>query len=50
MTMLAERADTLHVFCYAPKAALVARAMRRLSVRLAAGSPTRRSWYAATPS
>ena len=31
-SMLAERADTLHVFCYAPKQALVARAMRRLNV------------------
>jgi CMP/dCMP kinase len=31
-SMLAERADTLHVYCYAPKAALVARAMRRLNL------------------
>ena len=31
-SMLAERADTLHVFCYAPKPALVARAMRRLNL------------------
>ena len=31
-SMLAERADTLHVFCYAPRPALVARAMRRLNV------------------
>src|SRR5687768_18232001 len=35
-SMLAERADTLHVFCYAPKSALVARAMRRLGVETAA--------------
>src|SRR5688500_13492556 len=35
-SMLAERSDTLHVFCYAPKPALVARAMRRLSVDAAA--------------
>src|SRR5687767_161989 len=35
-SMLAERADTLHVFCYAPKSALVARAMRRLGVDAAA--------------
>jgi cytidylate kinase len=31
-SMLAERADTLHVYCYAPKPALVARAMRRLGL------------------
>ena len=31
-SMLANRADTLHVFCYAPPAALVARAARRLGV------------------
>jgi cytidylate kinase len=30
--MLAEREDALHVFCYAPRAALVERAMQRLSV------------------
>jgi cytidylate kinase len=35
-SMLAERADTLHVFCYAPKGALVARAMRRLNIDPAA--------------
>lgn len=35
-SMLAERSDTLHVFCYAPKPALVARAMRRLNVGAAA--------------
>ena len=35
-SMLAERSDTLHVFCYAPKAALVARAMRRLNLDAAA--------------
>src|SRR5688500_19788138 len=35
-SMLAERADTLHVFCYAPKAALVARAMRRVNIDAAA--------------
>ena len=35
-SMLAERSDTLHVFCYAPKPALVARAMRRLNVDAAA--------------
>jgi cytidylate kinase len=35
-SMLAERADTLHVYCYAPKAALVARAMRRLGIDAAA--------------
>jgi cytidylate kinase len=35
-SMLAERADTLHVFCYAPKPALVARAMRRLGIDAAA--------------
>ncbi len=35
-SMLAERADTLHVFCYAPRAALVARAMRRLKIDAAA--------------
>ncbi len=35
-SMLAERSDTLHVFCYAPKSALVARAMRRLNVDAAA--------------
>lgn len=29
---LAERQDALHVFCYAPRAALVARAVRRLEV------------------
>jgi cytidylate kinase len=27
--MLAERADTLHVFCYAPRKALIARTMKR---------------------
>jgi len=31
-SMLAERTDALHVFCYAPRAALVARAMRRLKI------------------
>ena len=35
-SMLAERTDTLHVFCYAPTAALVARAMRRLKIDAAA--------------
>jgi cytidylate kinase len=35
-SMLAERSDTLHVFCYAPRAALVARAMRRLNLDAAA--------------
>jgi cytidylate kinase len=35
-SMLAERTDALHVFCYAPKPALVARAMRRLSLDAAA--------------
>ena len=30
--MLAAREDVIHVFCYAPKSALVARAMRRLHV------------------
>ena len=30
--MLAAREDVIHVFCYAPKAALVARAMRRLHI------------------
>jgi len=35
-SMLAERSDTLHVFCYAPRPALVARAMRRLNVGAAA--------------
>ena len=35
-SMLAERSDTLHVFCYAPKPALVARAMRRLNLDAAA--------------
>ena len=30
--MLAAREDALHVFCYAPKPALVARAMRRLHI------------------
>jgi cytidylate kinase len=35
-SMLAERADALHVFCYAPKSALVARAMRRLNIDAAA--------------
>src|SRR5688572_8704489 len=35
-SMLAERSDTLHVFCYAPMPALVARAMRRLNVEAAA--------------
>lgn len=30
--MLAERGDVLHVFCYAPKSALVARAARRLGL------------------
>ena len=35
-SMLAERSDTLHVFCYAPTAALVARAMRRLNLDAAA--------------
>ena len=35
-SMLAERSDTLHVFCYAPRAALVARAMRRLALDAAA--------------
>jgi len=35
-SMLAERTDTLHVFCYAPKPALVARAMGRLNVGAAA--------------
>ena len=35
-SMLAERSDTLHVYCYAPKAALVARAMRRLNLDAAA--------------
>ena len=35
-SMLAERADTLHVYCYAPKPALVARAMRRLGLDAAA--------------
>ena len=34
-SMLAHRADTLHVFCYAPPAALVARAARRLGVSAA---------------
>ena len=31
-SMLAERGDVLHVLCYAPRSALVARAMRRLSL------------------
>jgi cytidylate kinase len=31
-SMLRERTDTIHVFCYAPKAALVARAVKRLHV------------------
>lgn len=31
-SMLAERDDALHVFCYAPKPALVARAMERLGI------------------
>jgi cytidylate kinase len=31
-SMLAERTDALHVFCYAPKPALVARVMQRLGV------------------
>ncbi|HEX2779554.1 MAG TPA: cytidylate kinase-like family protein [Gemmatimonadaceae bacterium] len=31
-SMLAERTDALHVFCYAPPASLVARAARRLGV------------------
>ncbi|HUF28132.1 MAG TPA: cytidylate kinase-like family protein [Gemmatimonadaceae bacterium] len=31
-SMLAAREDTIHVFCYAPKPALVARAARRLNV------------------
>ena len=31
-SMLGERDDTLHVFCYAPPAALVARAAKRLGV------------------
>jgi len=31
-SMLAARSDALHVFCYAPKPALVARAMQRLGV------------------
>ena len=35
-SMLAERSDTLHVFCYAPRPALVARAMRRLNLDAAA--------------
>ena len=35
-SMLAERSDALHVFCYAPKSALVARAMRRLKLDAAA--------------
>lgn len=30
--MLAEREDTLHVFCYAPRKALIARTMKRESV------------------
>jgi len=30
--MLAEREDTLHVFCYAPRKALVARTMKREGV------------------
>jgi cytidylate kinase len=30
--MLAERADTLHVFCYAPRKALIARTMQREGV------------------
>lgn len=30
--MLAERQDALHVFCYAPRAALIERAMQRLGV------------------
>lgn len=34
--MLAERTDALHVLCYAPKAALVARASQRLGVAPAA--------------
>ena len=33
--MLAEREDALHVFCYAPRAALVERAMKRLGVNAA---------------
>ena len=31
-SMLAARADAIHIFCYAPKAALVARAAKRLGV------------------
>ena len=31
-SMLAERTDALHLFCYAPKAALVARVMQRMGV------------------
>ena len=31
-SMLAERGDALHVFCYAPRPALIARAMRRLGI------------------
>lgn len=31
-SQLAERTDALHVFCYAPRAALITRAARRLSV------------------
>ena len=31
-SMLAEREDVIHVFCHAPKPALVARAMRRLHI------------------
>jgi CMP/dCMP kinase len=31
-SMLAERTDAIHVFCYAPKQALIARAMQRLSL------------------
>ena len=34
-SMLAERADALHVFCYAPQASLVERAAKRLGVSLA---------------
>jgi len=38
--MLAERDDTLHVFCYAPRKALIARTMKRED--LSAEEATRR--------
>ena len=33
--MLAEREDTLHIFCYAPRSALIARTMKREAVTAA---------------